>query len=137
MRLLNHLAHTDHTTKDTVDRLQPGSLTNMGENLIALLRETTGPDSPLRDIEPFLSTVYFSILGRYFIRYPAAKATLWYSAHLVIFVSYLMRFEKRNQWSSRLVALAGVPLTFIAAIASANLVALFMTLCNRSMSWYR
>lgn len=109
----------------------------MGENLIALLQHLTGEDSPLLEIEPVVSTVYFSLFGKFFVQFPAAKATLWYSAHLVVFVSYLMRFEKRNQWPSRLIAFAGVPASLVAALLSANLVALFMTLVNKTLSWYR
>lgn len=128
----------DHTTKDTVDRLQPGSLTNMGENLLALLRHLCSDSSPpLTAIEPIRSTVYFSILGRIFISYPADKGTLFYATHLIVFVSYLLRFEKRSQWRSRMYALAGVPLSFLAAILSTNFVALLMTLAKKTLSWYR
>lgn len=109
----------------------------MGENLIAMIRHLTGPHTPLLEVQPTRSTVYFSFLGKVFIMYPAQQATLYYATLLAMFGTYLMRFEKRNQWPSRFIALLGVPASLVGALLSVNTVALLMTLLNKTLSWYR
>jgi hypothetical protein len=63
-----------HTTRDTVDRLEKGSLQEMGDNTLAVLREMAAMDIPSGHIAS--SAVYYDIAGTWMLSYGSPAAWL-------------------------------------------------------------
>ena len=66
-----------HTRKDLVRYIEPGVAQHMGDNTLALVRYLSSEESPLPTLTTgYLkpTTVFFSFLGVYFIRYSFATA---------------------------------------------------------------
>ncbi|KAH8111785.1 hypothetical protein DFH11DRAFT_1842399 [Phellopilus nigrolimitatus] len=128
-----------HTRKDTVNYIEPGVAQHMGDNALALLRFLSSPDSPLPELTTGYSrptTVYFSFLNAFFVQYSFATAT---ALHLVLLASSVLLVAAQS--ANILGVLKGVALVgaaLFSALASANIVALFMVhALHAPLSWFR
>ena len=112
----------------------------MGENVLALLLYLSAEGSPIPTLQTFTppQTAYFGMFGRWFVMYSYKTAALMYNT---IFVGSLVLVVTTAPTAVRnrvhLVSVVGVLGGFIAAILSANIVALVMTQAlGRGMSWF-
>lgn len=97
-----------HTKNDKLELLTPGSLQHLGENVLALLLEAAASDKlPLigsnnskSGVSSKMESVYFDILGRYFITYSQQFAKQLYGS--IILQSLLLLFVSSLQggWTS-------------------------------------
>ncbi|GJN92127.1 hypothetical protein Rhopal_005157-T1 [Rhodotorula paludigena] len=138
-----------HTTLDTVDAIEPGSLQHTGENVIPLLEYLTSPETTLGNSPnatpnlpsaPTSHTVFFSALGgKVFVVYSRATATLLYG---ILAALTAVVVTDRVEWSQHkkayVLSTVGAFGGLVSAIVGANLVA-FLTsfVMGKSMSWFR
>lgn len=117
-----------HTQKDIAKNLEPGSLTNMGENLIALLRQLTLPGTILTGkAEQKKTPIFFNALGpTFFLIYsPETALQIYATISLVlgaIVVDRMKKDQKLLQWYS-LLALFG---SLVGSVVCANVIAAVM-----------
>lgn len=136
-----------HTTLDTVDAIEPGSLQHTGENVIPLLEYLTSPETTLGNSPnptpnlpsaPTSHTVFFSALGgKVFVVYSRATATLLYG---ILAALTAVTVSDRVEWSKHkkayVLSTVGAFGGLVSAIVGANLVAfLTSSVMGKSMSW--
>ncbi|THH03322.1 hypothetical protein EW145_g6351 [Phellinidium pouzarii] len=157
-----------HTRKDRVQYIEAGVAQHMGETAYALLKFLASKESPLLELsggheKP--QTVFFSFLGAFFIKYSFATAI---SLHAVLFAASIALISSTPTSVSASVAVLekkgaenirrkvpevsapsnigisifkGILLlstACLAAVLSANMVALFMVhVLDRPLSWYK
>ena len=63
-----------HTTRDRLERLEPGSLQEMGDNTVGVLRELASMEIPSGHIDA--PAVYYDILGMWMLAYASPAAWL-------------------------------------------------------------
>ena len=117
-----------HTRQDIAKNLEAGSLTNMGENLIALLRQLTLPGTVLTGKADQTKTpIFFNALGPtfFFVYSPETALQIYGAISLVLGAILLDRMRKDQkllQWYS-LLALFG---SLLGAVICSNVVAAVM-----------
>lgn len=134
-----------HTRLDLPEFLEPGALTHMGENTLAMLEWLTSAESamgnsPTAEKLPLVKTkdiIYFSGLGgKLFFVYTRKQATIIYGAMASIATIIV---ADRVDWSRKGVYFAGaigVGGSFLAAIVGANAAAAVTSLVmGKTMTW--
>ncbi|KAK4701094.1 hypothetical protein P7C70_g5142, partial [Phenoliferia sp. Uapishka_3] len=128
---------------DLPEYIEPGALTHMGENTLALLTYLTSNETILgKSGKPLplaktADTIFFSALGgKIFVVYSRAQATIIYgvlSAMTAIVVMDRVDWKRRKVYVA---ALVGVSASFVGALLAANLAA-FVTgyVMNKSLTW--
>ena len=132
-----------HTRLDLPEFIEPGALTHMAENTIALLNYLTSNETTLgKSGKPLplagtSDTIFFSALGGHiFVMYSRLQATALYttlSALSAIVVTNRVDWSRKGVY---LAGLAGVMASFLGALVAANLCA-FLTgvVMNKSLTW--
>ncbi|KAL8286292.1 hypothetical protein RQP46_004780 [Phenoliferia psychrophenolica] len=134
-----------HTRLDLPEYIEPGALTHMAENTLALLTYLTSNETTLgKSGKPLplaapSETIFFSGLGGHlFVVYSRMQATAAYS---ILSALAAIVATDRIDWSRKNVYFAGilgVTASFLGALIAANLAAATTGLVmNKSLAWFR
>lgn len=106
---------------------------------MALLRHLTSSESPLPDLREYTppQTTYLSILGKYFLMWKFTTATRMYNTFFALSLFLMVALSPTRRVGAYGPAFLGIFGGLLGAIASVNIIALFMTrVLGRAMSWY-
>lgn len=119
--------------------MEPGAITHMGENTLALLSHLTSATADLSNMTYSVSTVFFSGLGgRLFFMYSKTAALRAYASMGAILAALIGRSIPRSQTRLYVMAALAAPASLLAGLVSANALAFFLdAVLRKPMSWYR
>lgn len=126
-----------HTRKDDVENLQPGTLTNMGQNLIAMLQQLTAANVELKGEFGEKMPVFFSALGGqvYFVFTPQRALQIYAAVSLVLAAITIERTKSRQVGLLLTSVLASIG-SLLGGLLTANIVAAIMD-AVKPVSWFR
>ncbi len=84
-----------HTPLDGPERLEPGSLQEMGANALGVVRDLASHELAARSSEA--SAVYYDVLGLFLVTYPAWAAPLFAAAWLIVLAGQLVRVVRARR----------------------------------------
>ncbi|KFV72631.1 Endoplasmic reticulum metallopeptidase 1, partial [Struthio camelus australis] len=132
-----------HTEYDTSDRILTDSIQRAGDNILAVLKYLATSDKLAKSFEyRHGRVVFFDILGLFVLAYPARVGTIMNYMILAIAALYLSKkvFQPKTRAISNLkkfsTAFGLTLLSWISALVTVLIVAVFISLIGRSLSWY-
>lgn len=132
-----------HTRKDVVQNIQRGAAQHFAENVFAITTYlTSSPSSPLPRLAKSYtppSSVYFSLLGTYFVHYSTETAWTLLAAIMAVSVVILGTTMTWSDGGVRVLAMAGLGVlgSVVGAVVFASLAASVMVkVLGAGMSWY-
>ncbi|KAG8969548.1 hypothetical protein FRC03_001987 [Tulasnella sp. 419] len=130
-----------HTRKDLVENIEPGAAQHFADNVYAIVHYlTTSPSSPLPQLAKGatpVTSLYYSMLGRWFIHYEPATARKIFTVALATSLAILISTAGFDFVALVAKSIISALLSIVGAILSANVVAFIMkVLLNARMSWY-
>ncbi|KAG8893391.1 hypothetical protein FRB99_001981, partial [Tulasnella sp. 403] len=130
-----------HTRKDLVKHIQPGVAQHFAENVYAITKYLIdSPDSPLPKLahsytEP--TSIYFSVIGRWFFLYSSDTAWLISGTMFAASLSMLLGTTDSNDVNLILQAILGVWGSLFGAVLAASVAASIMSrVFGAGMTWF-
>uniref|UniRef100_A0A8C4KCZ7 Endoplasmic reticulum metallopeptidase 1 n=1 Tax=Dromaius novaehollandiae TaxID=8790 RepID=A0A8C4KCZ7_DRONO len=135
-----------HTEYDTSDRILTDSIQRAGDNILAVLKYLATSDRLAKSFEyRHGNVVFFDILGLLVLAYPARVGTIMNYIIAAIAALYLSKkvLQPKTRGKSTLnnlkkfsTAFGLTLLSWISALVTVFIVAVFISLIGRSLSWY-
>ncbi|XP_068521941.1 endoplasmic reticulum metallopeptidase 1 [Anas acuta] len=132
-----------HTKYDTSDRILTDSIQRAGDNILAVLKYLATSDKLAKSFEyRHGNVVFFDVLGLFVLAYPARVGTIMNCIIAAIAFLYLGKkvFQPKTRVISNLkklfTAFGLILLSWISTLVTVVIVAVFVSLIGRSLSWY-
>ncbi|KAH0628316.1 hypothetical protein JD844_009273 [Phrynosoma platyrhinos] len=132
-----------HTKYDTADRILTDSIQRAGDNILGVLKYLATSDKLARSHEyRHGNVVFFDVFGMFVLAYPARVGAIMNYVITALAVLYLgkkmLQPRKRAVSYAKELAIACVltVLSWLAILLGVLIVAVFISLIGRSLSWY-